>query len=215
MSEPDPSSLKLVGGRLCLDFVNTVSCRNSDHPRDALGTYENLASWSQRAGILTKDEAKNLVARAVVHPAEARRVVERAIATREALYRIFSAIIHKHRPEAMSVGILNEEVTAAMARLHLNPATSTSPWSCAFEDGERSRELDRMLWFIVDSAKELLISDKLDRLSECPGENCGWLFLDLSRNRSRKWCNMKDCGNVAKSRRHYKKAKRGQNPRSN
>ncbi len=207
MSEPDPSSLKLVGGRLCLDFVNTVSCRNSDHPRDALGTYEDLVSWSQHAKILTKNEAKNLVEEASAHPTEARRVVERAIAIREALYGIFSAVIHKNRPEAMSVDILNREVTVAMAHLQLKPAPATGPWTYTFED----EKLDRMLWSVVDSARELLTSDKLDRLCECPGENCGWLFMDLSRNRSRKWCSMKDCGNLVKARRYYAKAKWNRN----
>lgn len=209
MSEPDPSNLKLVGGRLCLDFVNTVSCRNSDYPRDALGTYEHLASWSQHARILTKSEAKDLVAEASAHPVEARRVVERAVATREALYRIFCAIIHKRRPEAMSVNVLNREMTVAMAHLHLKPGASASSWTYAFED----HDIDRMLWFVVDSAGELLTSDKLDRLCECPGENCGWLFLDLSRNRSRKWCSMKDCGNIVKARRYYQKAKRSKSSR--
>jgi predicted RNA-binding Zn ribbon-like protein len=204
MSEPDPSSLKLVGGRLCLDFVNTVSCRNSDYPSEYLGTYENLVSWSQHVKILTKNEAKNLAAKASVHPADARRIVERATATREALYRIFSAIIHKHRPEAMSVELLNGEIALAMAHLHLEPAASASSWTYTFED----HDIDRMLWLVVDSARELLTSDKLDRLCECPGENCGWLFLDLSRNRSRKWCSMEDCGNVVKARRYYEKLKR-------
>ncbi len=207
MAEPDPSSLKLVGGRLCLDFVNTVSCRNSDHSCDALGTYEDLALWSQHAKILTKSEAKNLVEKASAHPAEARRIVERAIAIREALYRIFSAIIHKHHPEALIIDVLNGEMAVAMAHLHLKPATATSPWTYIFED----EKLDRMLWLVVDSARELLTSDKLDRICECPGENCGWLFMDLSRNRSRKWCSMKDCGNVVKARRYYAKAKWNRN----
>jgi len=204
MSEPDPSSLKLVGGWLCLDFVNTVSCRNGDHSSDYLSTYENLVSWSQHVKILTKSEAKDLVAEASAHPAEARRVVERAVATREALYRIFCAVIHKHHPEAKSVELLNGEIALAMPHWRVEPGASASSWTYTFED----HDLDRILWLAVDSARELLTSDKLDRLCECPGENCGWLFLDLSRNRSRKWCSMRDCGNVVKARRYYEKTKR-------
>lgn len=203
MSRSDPSNRKLVGGRLCLDFVNTVDCRNSDQQRDSLVSYENLILWSQHAEILTENETDSLRAEASAHPAEARRVLERAIAARESLYGIFSAVIHHKHPSARDLETLNREMSLAMAHIHLKPAVDTDPWIRIFEDAK----LEKVLWSVFDSAKELLTSDKLDRLSECRGENCGWLFLDLSRNRSRKWCDMKDCGNIAKARRHYKKTK--------
>ena len=82
-------------------------------------------------------------------------------------------------------------------------ANNALNWTYTFEE----RKLDQMLWPIIRSAAELLTSDKLDRVCECPGENCGWLFIDMSRNRSRRWCDMKDCGNRAKARRHYRKTK--------
>jgi predicted RNA-binding Zn ribbon-like protein len=199
MSEPDPQSLKLIGGRICLDFINTVDCRNSDHPREVLSTYPNLVSWSQHANVLTQDEAKDLLREADLHPADARIVLERAITTREALHRIFSAIANHRSPAVTDTEVLNTEMSIAMAQMHLKPASPPNPWAYTFEE----RKLDQMLWPIIHSAAELLTSDKLDRVCECPGENCGWLFIDMSRNRSRRWCDMKDCGNRAKARRHY------------
>jgi len=199
MSEPDPRSLNLIGGRLCLDFINTVDCRNSDHSREYLSTYPNLISWSQHANILTENEARDLLQEAALHPADARIVLERAITTREALHRIFCAIANHRLPATTDIGVLNAEMSIAMAQLRLEPASAPSPWTYTFKE----RKLDQMLWPIIHSAAELLTSDKLDRICECQGENCGWLFIDMSRNRSRRWCDMKDCGNRAKARRHY------------
>lgn len=201
MTGADPRNLKLIGGWLCLDFINTVDCRNSDHAHEVLSTYQNLVSWSQHANILTEDEARDLLREAALHPTDAKMILERAITIREAFYRIFSAIANHRPPNAIDVGTLNKEMSIAMAQMRLKPAGATNPWAYTFED----KKLDQMLWPVIHSATELLTSDKLDRVRECQGENCGWLFLDMSRNRSRKWCNMKECGNRAKSQRHYQK----------
>jgi predicted RNA-binding Zn ribbon-like protein len=64
-----------------------------------------------------------------------------------------------------------------------------------------------MLWPIVDAAADLLVRGEPERIKTCGSATCGWLFLDLSRNRSRRWCDMKDCGNRAKARRHYARRK--------
>jgi predicted RNA-binding Zn ribbon-like protein len=199
MSEPDPRSLKLVGGWPCLDFVNTVSCRNSDRESDVLTSYPNLISWSQHAKILTEDEARRLLREAALHRPDAEITLERAITMREALYHIFSAIIHHRTPSTVDIDKLNTEMSTAMTHIRLKPARPTSSWIRTFED----IRLDKMLWSVIQSATELLTSDKLDRIRECQGKNCGWLFLDNSRNRTRKWCDMKDCGNIVKAQRHY------------
>jgi len=199
MTELNPSSLKLIGGWLCLDFINTVDCRNSDHSRENLSTYYSLISWSQHANILTEDEARYMLREATLHPANAKMILERAITIREALYRIFYAIANHRPPNAADISTLNKEMSISTAQMRLKPAGMTDPWKFTFEE----KKLDRMLWLIIHSATELLTSDKLNRVCECQGENCGWLFLDMSRNRSRKWCDMKDCGNRAKAQRHY------------
>ena len=70
-------------------------------------------------------------------------------------------------------------------------------------DWSEELALDRMLWFIARSAADLLTSGNLDRVRQCGDEECGWLFIDTTKNRSRRWCDMTDCGNRAKARRHY------------
>lgn len=194
-------NLKRVGGWLCLDFVNTVDWHNSEHPHEWLTKYSDLVSWSRNAGILTENEALNLLRRAELHSTDAKTVLERAIILREALYRTFSAIVNNQLSNPSDITTLNAELANAMTQTRLQQTVDSHKWSYAFKD----KTLDPMLWSAVRSAADLLTSDKLDRIRRCSEEKCGWLFLDMSRNRSRKWCDMKDCGNRTKARRHYKR----------
>ncbi|HSH12932.1 MAG TPA: CGNR zinc finger domain-containing protein, partial [Desulfurivibrionaceae bacterium] len=92
---------------------------------------------------------------------------------------------------------------ATLAQARLVPGEDHFEWGWSDAGGLR-----RLLWPIVRSAAELLTSEKLERVGQCAGDSCGWLFLDTSRNRSRRWCEMEHCGNRAKARRHYRRQKR-------
>jgi len=194
-------NLELVGGRLCLDFANTVDWHASDHPREWLTGFSDLAAWSRHAGALTEGQARSLVRAAESGAEEAASVLERAITLREALYRIFSAIAARRSVEPADLATLNTALATALMHLRVIPADEGFTWDWAAGQGE----LDRMLWPVAWSAARLLTSKDLDRVRECPGDGCGWLFLDTSKNRTRKWCSMESCGNRAKARRHYRK----------
>lgn len=200
-TETPAINFKLIGGWLCLDFANTVDWRNSDHSREWFNKYSDLVSWSRHAGILTESETLDLLRNAELRPADAKAVLERAIILRETLYRIFSTVANHHLLRLADITTLNTELSKAMTQMRLMPTADRPSWSYTFKDNA----LDRILWLVVRSAADLLTSDKLDRICECSEENCGWLFLDMSRNRSRRWCDMKDCGNRAKARRHYQR----------
>lgn len=198
--DASPEMPRMLGGRLCLDFANTVDLRHGEHPREYLGQYPDLVAWARYAGVLTVDEALDLLGAAARDPDSALRTYRRAIALREATYRIFSAIADVRQPPESVLGVLNMELTRAMARARLVVRGESLTWAWTRDD----EALDRMLWPVVWSAAELLTSDELDRVKECPGaDGCGWLFLDTSKNRSRQWCAMDGCGNRAKARRHY------------
>jgi len=199
--EMDAGNLKLVGGWLCLDFANTVDWHDSDHPREWLDSYSDLVSWSRHVGILDDSEARQLLQEANTRPKAAKAVLRRAIALREAVHQIFSAIVSKIPPNAVYFTTLNAELNGAMTRMRIVPAAGGYSWTYATEGDA----LDRMLWSVARSAADLLTSDKLNRIRKCSAKECGWLFLDMSRNRSRRWCDMKDCGNRAKARRHYQR----------
>jgi predicted RNA-binding Zn ribbon-like protein len=195
------ASLKLLGGRLSLDFANTVDWRASDHPQECLTTYSDLVAWSRHAGVLTDQQAQLLVRKAARRPGDAKAVLDKAIGLREAIYRMFSAISHGRPLEAADLAAFNAVLSDLLASARIAQTGEGFAWDWA----DAGDALDRMLWPVVHDAADLLTSEQLDRIGECAGDGCGWLFLDVSRNRSRRWCAMRDCGNRAKTRRHYER----------
>lgn len=196
--------LELVGGELCLDFANTVGNHKSADPHEHVGSYSDMVYWAAHAGIMTEENARQLAASGLRHPDQAARVYARAIALREALYRIFSAVSEQESPRPADLAILNKVLSGAMSRARIIRGQAGFEWG--WESGEQS--LDQFLWPIARSAAELLTSPELARVHECDSETCGWLFVDTSKNHSRRWCSMSDCGNRAKARRHYSRLKR-------
>jgi predicted RNA-binding Zn ribbon-like protein len=193
--------LKLLGGQLSLDFANTADWHASDHPVEFLTSYSDLVAWGQHVGILTDHQAQRLLKKAARRPEDATAVLERAIALREAIYRIFSAISRGRPPQAADLAAFNAELSGALAQSQIVSTTEGFAWDwTGAEDA-----LDQMLWPVVHDAAGLLTSEELDRVGQCADDRCGWLFLDTSRNRSRRWCSMEDCGNRAKARRYYER----------
>lgn len=190
-------------GWVCLDFANTALWHAREHPTERLKSYPDLVSWAERIGILTSSEAAHLLRRARRHREEATVVLKRAIALREVIYRIFSAMAHSQAPKAADLGALNEALAEALARSQIIPTADGFAWDWS----GNVDELGRMLWAVARSAADLLTSETLRRVGECAAEDrgCGWLFLDKSRNRSRRWCAMKVCGNRAKVLRYYER----------
>jgi predicted RNA-binding Zn ribbon-like protein len=190
----------LIGGELCLDFVNTVDPRHEPGRREYLDSYRALAAWGGHAGAIGADQGGRLSQAAADDPAEAERVLGRAIRLREALYPLFRRAAAGQPPGLDELGLLQAELTRALPHLRV----TWSPVGFAREWEHGSPALDRVLWPVSWSAEELLTHGSLDRIRECPGQgNCGWLFLDLSKNASRRWCDMRVCGNRAKARRHH------------
>ena len=197
----DAGSLKLSGERSSLDFANTADWHASDHPVESLTSYSDLVAWSQRVGILTDHQAQRLLKKAARRPGDATAVLERAIALREAIYQIFSAISHGRPPPAADLATFNAELSRVLAQSRIVSTAEGFAWDWAGAEDA----LDWMLWPVVHDAAGLLTSEELDRVGQCADDRCGWLFLDTSRNRSRRWCSMEDCGNRAKARRHYER----------
>ncbi len=186
-------------GWLCLDFANTLGDRPAPQPHEEdLHSYADLVAWGEEAGIIAGDDATALRREAARRPPDADTAFACAIALREAIYRVFSAVVAEREPPADDLATVNAAIAAAMAHACLVPAGEHFHW-----EWERdSSALDGMLWPIVWSAAELLTAEELHRVHECAGNDCGWLFLDTSKNGSRRWCSMETCGNRAKARRH-------------
>jgi predicted RNA-binding Zn ribbon-like protein len=200
----EASNLELVGGQLCLDFANTVSTRIEALRREYLITYSDLVAWSQHAGILADNEVKSLLQNAASRPDLAAAALERAIALRETIYRIFSAIADRQEPEKADLAAMNTALHEAFSRLEVRPSVSGFEWTWVLDGGD----FDRILWPIVHSAADLLTSEDLGTVRQCARDGCDWLFVDSSKNHSRRWCSMNMCGSRIKARRYYQRRKR-------
>lgn len=185
------------GGRLCLDFANTVGWRGSDEPDEHLVSYGDFAAWAEQAGAVTRRQARALLRRAVAHPAEARQALARAIELREALYRVFAAVAAGKSPRPADLAIVNAAVPGAFERSRL----VASKGGFALAAGVHDDDLAAPLTAVVRSAIDLVTSPEIDRVRSCAAAACAWLFLDTTKNRARRWCDMKTCGNREKVRR--------------
>jgi len=212
---------KLVGGHPSVDFINTVGAWTTNAEgytardyrdaaiREKLDNYADLIAWGQHARLLNDKQAKQLLRNAQKQPNLARSVLKRGLRLRQALYRLFRSVIENWRPEATDIEYLNKELS--IARGHQSLVESEGKLEWAWDSDEA---LDRVVWPLALSAAELLSSDELSRLRQCPGEDCGWLFVDTSRNGTRQWCQMRDCGNLAKVRRFRNRQAMGKEQRA-
>ncbi|NNG17837.1 MAG: hypothetical protein HKM89_15285 [Gemmatimonadales bacterium] len=205
IAPPGGHAFELSGGELCLDFANTLDARPTDTPRELLTDYADLVRWSVQAKIVTPRVARRLKNQAARSHRKAAGALRRARELREAIFDLCSAAARRVPPQGAAVGVLNRHLPGVLEHLRLARDNSDYRWvwEAAGEDA-----LDRMLWPVVRSAAELLTSERLDRVRQCSAEDCDWLFLDLSKNRSRRWCDMTVCGNRSKVRR-FRQAQRG------
>jgi len=194
---------EFVGGRLCLDFVNTLGDRVEDPPSEHLTEYAELVRWAREAGAIDQGSAKTLVREARDRPRAAHQVLLRARHVREAMYRVFTAARQQEPPAVADVDLVNRELGSALANTRIN-AGDDGAFELAWLE---AAELDRPLWPVLRSAADLLATGELARLKACASDSCEWVFIDESRNRSRQWCQMEVCGNRAKARRHYARSK--------
>ena len=203
-------AFKFTGGHLCLDFANTLRHRLSDRPAELLATYADLVSWGRAAGVLEAGEGGSLLREAGHRPREAQAILERAIGLREVIHRIFSATAGGHGPPREDLTALNAALAEPMGALRLVPEGARFGWGSVGD----APVLERPLWFVVRSAAELMTSDELEAVRKCGASECAWLFMDQSKNRSRRWCDMRTCGNRAKARRHYRRRRAGRRGRA-
>jgi len=191
---------KLIAGALCLDFANTADWHASARPHESLKSYEDLVAWCRRADLLDAAHDARLLREARRHPAAAKAVLRRAIGLRDAIYRIVVSLLRGSPPNRADLAAFDRVLASALRHSRVIPGRGGLLWTWEGDD----RALDAMLWPIVESAAELLTSERRSRIGQCADDRgCGWLFLDATKNRSRRWCAMGDCGNRAKARRHY------------
>jgi predicted RNA-binding Zn ribbon-like protein len=193
--------IELSGGALALDYANTVGGTHVSPTHDHLRSYGDITRFAVLAGSLEPSVAKRLMQRAEQDPRRAEAVYELGIALRESIWAVFSALASGESPRDGDLALIGDAAAAGAARSRLVYDKDGVGWSLPSD----SDDLERPLWDIARSAADLLTSGEHDRIKECASTTCEWVFLDRSRNRSRRWCDMSDCGNRAKARRFHAK----------
>ena len=179
--------MPFIAGHVALDFVNTAEERGHPEAGDALSTPADLRLWGRRY---------SLIARAGGDDADEQAELVRAREARELLYALFFARVHGREADASQLARLSEFAAAAYAAATLQAA----------EDGNvgwrwSRSELATIRHVVVAGAIDLLQVPPSPRLKQCPGEHCGWFFLDVTKRGNRRWCSMSECGQEAKDQR--------------
>jgi predicted RNA-binding Zn ribbon-like protein len=185
---------------LCLRFANTADWHASAHPKETLSTYRDLVTWGVSGGLISPGETARLMRRASSQSGRARAALARAVEAREVIYRIMSGLAHGRAPAARNLTALNRALASTLRRSRLvSDGSAQGTGRFAWEITGRVDDFDRILWPVLKSTADLLTSPELRRVKECADDRgCGFLFLDRSKNLSRRWCSMKSCGNRAK-----------------
>ncbi len=194
---------ELTGGALALDFVNTLDERRAI-PKERLNAYATLVDWSTQAGLLSSADGEALLAVAHRNPVRTAPILKAAIELREILFEVIRTLAAGENPSGSALQDLNTWIAKASRRRRLIRSGAGLTWSW----GDPSAEPDAMLWRVVESAAAILVSNDLrTRLRLCGGPTCAWVFLDFSRKKNRRWCDMSVCGNRAKARRRYERSR--------
>lgn len=195
-------TLELDGGTLCLNFVNSVKNRFEKPVYEFLVAPDDWILWSHRTQICDELSKQKLSKYVSENSEKAIKELNRIIKVREVLYGIFRNIAQKKSPLTEDIRIFNYELSFSFGFLNIGISDNLetiSIWNY------KETDLLYSLLPIMKSAYELLTTDLKEHIKECP--NCGWLYLDKSKNNSRIWCNMKTCGNTMKIKKYYEKNK--------
>ena len=205
----DVAELKLVGGTAILDLANTQSGPPGGSPDiESLRDYGDLLRWGVRVGVLGEDEATHLARAATRHPKAAREAFQRTLELRRDAYDVFAALAAERRPPEAEVARLRVAATEALAHATITEADGT--FSIRWDETD---DPDRAWWPVAHAGLETLLHGPLDRIKGCGG--CRYLFLDETKNRSRRWCSMDDCGTREKMRTYVaRRAARRRGPAS-
>ena len=198
-------NLNLKSGHPSLEFTNTVNNHASEQPGETLFKYEDVLTWAGRVGLLREDQVGSLTRQAARQPEEAARVFGAVLELREVLYRIVVAQTKGKSPPKQDLTILNSVLSQLTGGAGVAYHRDRFEWQWNFDENA----LEAPLWILALSAVDLMISEYYERVGQCADEDgCGWLFVDTSKNHSRRWCDINDCGNRAKQRRYQKRAQK-------
>src|ERR1700704_1591713 len=195
--------LPLVGGALAFDLTNTSSGRGGPKWLEHLQTAGDVIDWARHTKILTARDAKKLHQRIDADRRLAARLLDEMLALRELIHSVGVNMAATSRARARHVDELVRIHAACLSGAHLIPSASTFVWVW----NPMETPVEAILGPIVLSALSVLTGSDLSRIKRCPGDHCGWLFFDATKNKRRRWCEMEVCGNRAKQKRRRRRGR--------
>ena len=205
----EPPEFRLVGGEPSLDFANTAEWNGDELLVDLLSDYESFVRWALQAGVIDARVARKLSARARRDREGADRALASARELRVILHEAFNASVLAHGRARIS-DALDSSVTALGIRLSdalQHRRIGADRGRVRFYWSGMGDSLDCIEWPIIWNAAHVLASDSADSVRVCAGKDCGWVYVDRSRNGLRRWCSMETCGSREKAHRHYVRVK--------
>jgi predicted RNA-binding Zn ribbon-like protein len=191
---------KYVGGDPAIDLVNTVDWTSRGLENERLGDYDGVTRWAEGAGVLSPKVAAALRRRAAAHPREAEAAYRKALRARELLARLFGEIANGAAP-AETLEDFNGLLGPALEHFRVVGPARGGAQRLQLGWRDLDSRLESPLWPVLWSAASLIASDEASRIRVCGGEDCGWMYVDRSRNGLRRWCQMETCGTREKTRR--------------
>ena len=185
-----------IGGDIAADFANTTSNRyEPEQLHEHIQTYADLVEFTRLAGAIRPALAHRLIGEAQLHPEKATQIYRRSAALREAVWGALSRIAADKEPAAADVAVISREAADALSHAEVVKTDDGFAWEWPDAD-----DLARPLWPIARAAADLLTSDARAHVRECADDTCAWLFIDRTKNHSRRWCDMNGCGTRNKVR---------------
>jgi predicted RNA-binding Zn ribbon-like protein len=191
---------QLVAGHLALDFANTLDYRYDRRRRiELLPSYEAFLQFAVQTGIVSAAAARKLLRDTAAPVADS--ALQQIIEVREAHYSLFSSVVNCRAPGPSSLRTYNR----ALGRYSISDVLVWRDSGFIRSSGNLTETAFGPLWPILDAGNKLLTSSGRSHIRECCEESCRWLFLDTSKNHTRKWCSMQLCGGRSKARRYYQR----------
>jgi len=196
-------NLTLLGGKVCLDFINTLDWRGRDLPVEYLNNFTDVVKWAVYVNIITKDQEKRFNHQVKNNKDKAKKALGCCIELRELLHQIFQNVEQGEKNRELLLKRLNKYLKFASTGLVIETSNTDFELKASVDPNELTSVLNPIIWEAVNLLTHL---DRF-RIKSCGDKACGWVFLDTSKNKSRQWCDMKSCGNRAKARKFYKQKK--------
>ncbi|MBN9382427.1 MAG: CGNR zinc finger domain-containing protein [Chitinophagaceae bacterium] len=200
------ADIQLDGGCAAFDFTNTVNTRKGPAKVDYMRSYEDLVLWADKTQLILPKRLKIIYRSSIIKKEESAKTFGKAISTREMLYNLFSAIAKGQDPSPATMDEFNKTLGDCFSKLRVTVSSLKPDVSLADNDAL----LDEPIRLVMRSAYDILTTEKMERIKECPA--CGWLFIDRTKNGKRRWCDMKVCGSNDKAKRYYHRKKKNQDP---